>query len=98
MARSLALRAALVWSGGASSSGCQAQVEAVRLELLELRGRPGSSDHLGAERFPRLQGCDADARGNSGNEQPFSLLELPLRDEHVVHHCKGDGNRRRHLP
>ncbi len=84
--------------GEVSRARADADVQAHAFELVELVLRARRADHLGAERLGGLQSGDADPGGDAGDEQPFARLELPLSDEHVVHHHEDERNARGFLP
>ncbi len=63
-----------------------ADVEPETLELRELVRGTRRADNVPAERLCGLQRRDADARRGARDQQPFVLLKMSVRHEHVVRH------------
>ncbi len=74
--------------GGA---GAQPDIQAQAFQDRQFSGRARGADDPRAQGLGQLQGGDAHARGDPGDQQPLVLGEAALGDQHVVDDHGGDG-------
>ena len=79
-------------------SRANAQIQARRLDLIELGLGAGGSNDVGAQGFAHGQRRDPHPRTHPGDEHPLTSLQAALYHQHFKHHDGGEWNGRGLIP